>query len=104
MISLVSGLPKDAQLHYLPDQIRRRYPDLGSIYYLDAWPFASPLHIVTSSTVVTQFSQAGNLVPKHPGMHKYVRPITGGLDLISMSGDTWKTWRRVFNPGLAPTA
>ena len=101
MMNLISNLPKDAHGHYLPDQIRRRFPDLGPIYYLDAWPFATPILVVTSPYIAPQFSSSSNLLPKHPGMAKYVRPITGGLDLISMSGETWKAWRKIFNPGFS---
>lgn len=101
MISLVSNLPRDAHAHYLPDQIRRRYPNLGPTYYLDAWPLAQPILAVTSPTTISQFSQADNLLPKHPGMRKFMRPVTAGLDLISMEGQTWKTWRKIFNPGFS---
>ena len=102
MISLVSKLPKDAHAHYLPDQIRRRYPDLGPIYYLDAWPLAQPILVVTSPLIVSQFSQAENLLPKHSGMRKFMYPVTGGFDLVSMEGQTWKKWRKLFNPGFSP--
>ena len=103
MISLVLQLPRDAHAHYLPDQIGRRYPNLGPIYYLDAWPLAQPILVVTSPEIASQFSQADNLLPKHPGMRKFMRPVTGGLDLISMDGQTWKTWRGIFNPGFSAT-
>lgn len=59
--------------------------------------------IVTSPTIVSQYSQAENLLPKHPGMRKFMFPVTGGLDLVSMEGPTWKTWRRIFNPGFSAT-
>ena len=101
MLDLVSNLPRDAHGHYLPDQIRRRHPDLGPVYYLDPWPFVQPFLVVISPTIASQFSQADNLLPKHPGMRKFVRPVTGGHDLISMEGQTWKTWRKIFNPGFS---
>ena len=103
MIRLVSSLPRDVHAHYLPDQIRRRYPDLGPVYYIDAWPLAQPILVVTSPAIVSQFSQADNLLPKHPGMRKFMCPVTGGHDLVSMEGQTWKTWRRIFNPGFSAT-
>ncbi|KAL8822267.1 MAG: hypothetical protein Q9191_006993 [Dirinaria sp. TL-2023a] len=57
--------------------------------------------VVTSPNVVSQFSQADNLLPKHPGFRRFMRPVTGGLDLVSMEGQTWKTWRKIFNPGFS---
>ena len=86
MISLVTNMPSDAHRHYIPDQVRRRYPDLGPIYYLDAWSFVQPFLVVTSPTVVSQYSQVDNLLPKHPGMRKFMRLVTGGHDLVPMEG------------------
>ncbi|KAL8719456.1 MAG: hypothetical protein Q9225_003545 [Loekoesia sp. 1 TL-2023] len=101
MIRLTTSLPRDAHAHYLPDQIRRRYPDLGPIYYLDTWPLAQPILVTTSPSIISQYSYADNLLPKHPGMRKFMRPVTGGLDLVSMEDRTWRTWRRIFNPGFS---
>lgn len=99
MINLVRNLPRDAHAHYLPDQIRRRYPDLGPVYYIDAWPFAEPVLVATSPDTIAQFSQANHYLPRHPGVKRFMRPITGGLDLASMEGQDWKTWRKIFNSG-----
>ena len=30
-----------------------------------------------------------------------MNPITGGNDLVSQEGQTWKRWRNVFNAGFA---
>lgn len=101
MIKVVSNLPRDAHAHYLPDQIRRLYPDLGPIYYIDAWPFAEPVLVATSPGAIAQFSQASHYLPRHPGVRHFMKPITGGLDLASMEGQQWKTWRKIFNPGFS---
>lgn len=101
MASLVSNLPRNAHAHYLPDQIRRRYPDLGPIYYIDAWPVAEPVLITTSPDAIAQYSQPNHYLPRHPGVKRFMRPITGGLDLASMEGQDWKIWRKVFNPGFS---
>lgn len=98
--SVLGKLPRDAHGHYLVDQIRQRYPDLGPIYYLDAWPFRPPLLVVTSPTLVSQFIQDVSL-PKHEGMRHFLRPLTGERDLVSMEGQLWKTWRSIFNPDSA---
>jgi cytochrome P450 len=100
-INLAGNLPRDSHAHYLPHQIRRRYPDLGPTYYLDVWPFAEPFLIVTSPTMVAQFSQQDSPLPKHPGIRKFMQPVTGGHDLVSMEGQTWKIWRKTFNPAFS---
>ncbi|KAI4141692.1 MAG: hypothetical protein L6R39_005226, partial [Caloplaca ligustica] len=98
--SILSTLPRDAHAHYLPSQIRRKYPDLGPVYYLDMWPFAPPFLVCVSPTVIAQFTtQPGNELPNHPGVKKYLQPITGGRDLASMEGEEWKRWRKIYNPG-----
>lgn len=97
---VLANLPRDAHAHYLADQIRRKYPDLGPVYYLDMWPFAPPFLVCVSPTVISQFTtRPGNELPNHPGVKKYLLPITGGRDLASMEGEEWKHWRKIYNPG-----
>ncbi|KAI4131247.1 MAG: hypothetical protein LQ338_001341 [Usnochroma carphineum] len=98
--NILSELPRAAHAHYLPSRIHRRYPDLGPIYYLDMYPFAPPFLVCVSPTVISQFTtQSGNELPNHPGVKKYLLPITGGRDLASMEGEEWKRWRKIYNPG-----
>lgn len=35
---------------------------------------------------------------------RFMHPITGGPNLISMNGDEWKYWRSLFNPGFSTGA
>lgn len=95
---ITSALPKDAHPNYLPGAVRRELPTLGPIYYLDTWPFGPQMLVVTSIDELYQFTQEYSL-PKYPALKDFLRPIAGGLDLVTMEGDTWKTWRGVFNPG-----
>ncbi|KAF2447747.1 cytochrome P450 [Karstenula rhodostoma CBS 690.94] len=99
--SIQKQLPADAHGHYLADQIRQRYPSLGSTFYVDLWPFSDPMLMVTDPDVVAQFSTADHLLPKHPGIKTFLYPITGGYDLNCLNGETWKFWRRLFNPGFS---
>lgn len=46
--SILNQRPKDVHGHYLPGLIKRKYPDLPPTFYLDDWPFATPMLIVTS--------------------------------------------------------
>ncbi|KAL8893741.1 MAG: hypothetical protein Q9192_004975, partial [Flavoplaca navasiana] len=99
--SALSELPRDAHAHYLPSQLRLKYPSLGPVYYLDMWPFAPPFLVATSPDVIWQFTQSEAHLPNHPGIRKYLRPITGGGDLGSMEGEEWKKWRKIYNPGFS---
>jgi cytochrome P450 len=39
--------------------------------------------------------------PKYSGSRQFVYPLTKNLDLVTMEGETWKTWRARFNPGFS---
>ena len=82
LISLVTKLPKDAHRHYLPDQIRRRYPDQGPIYYLDAWPLAQPFLVVTLPSTVSLFSHAENFLSKHPGKREFKHTTASSFFIV----------------------
>jgi len=97
---IMSKLPSDAHPHYLPDQIRRALPDLGPIYYIDAWPFMTPTLVVASPATLSQITQE-HVLPKFPAIRDFLGPLTSGVDLVSMDGQQWKTWRSVFNPGFS---
>lgn len=97
---VASALPKDAHPNYLPDMIRRKMPDLGPIYYLDTWPFGPQMLVVASTRGLYQITQEHSL-PKYHALKQFLQPITEGLDIVTMEGDLWKTWRGIFNPGFS---
>ena len=96
----LKGLPKDAHGAYLADQINRAYPDLGPAFYLDTWPFGPPVLVVLSPDMIAQYCQ-DRYLQKHVGMRRFLEPLTGESDLVSMEGEMWKKWRRIFNPGFS---
>lgn len=97
---IATALPKDAHPNYLPDIIRRKIPDLGPIYYLDTWPFGPQMLVVASVPGLYQITQEHPL-PKYHALKSFLEPITEGLDIVTMEGDLWKTWRGIFNPGFS---
>ena len=99
---ILGKLPKDAHGHYLADQIHREYSDLGPAFYLDTWPFGPPVLVVISPDMIAQYCQ-DRYLRKHVGMRNFLEPLTGELDLVSMEGQIWKKWRRIFNPGFSAT-
>ena len=95
------GIPADMHGHCMPTLIRKVYPDLGSVFYLDFWPFGMQFLVVGDPRVAAQFIQDIPL-PKFEYLKEYMRPITGDKDLLTMEGQEWKRWRAVFNPGFTP--
>ena len=95
------GVPSDVHGHYIPVLLRKAYPDLPSVFYLDFWPFGMQFLMVGDPGVAAQFTQDVSL-PKFDGLKHYMRPITGDKDLLTMEGEEWKRWRAVFNPGFTP--
>ncbi|KAL8725778.1 MAG: hypothetical protein Q9166_007143 [cf. Caloplaca sp. 2 TL-2023] len=100
LADVMSKLPKDAHPHYLPDQLRRRYPALGPIFYLDAWPFITLTLVVASPETMAQISTE-HVLPKFPAIKDYLFPLANGKDIVSMDGPEWKYWRNMFNPGFS---
>lgn len=97
---VVSQLPADVNPQYYPHEIRRAHPKLGSIYYLDNWPYIAPILVVASPSTTSQATQEHSL-PKFPALANFMRGIAGTRDLVSMEGQMWKTWRGMFNPGFS---
>jgi len=97
---IISSLPSDAHPHYLPDELRRTYPELGPNFYLDLTPFAPSMLVLTSPDVIHQVTQVHPL-EKFPSMKTFLMPLTGGLDIVTMKGQMWKLWRGIFNPGFS---
>ena len=97
---LLSQLPSDAHPFYVPDQVRRHYPDLGPNYYLDLWPFGPSMLVLASPDTINQVNQE-HVLHKYPQLRAFIRPLTDNLDILSMEGQIWKKWRAVFNPGFS---
>ncbi|KAF4551889.1 Cytochrome P450-like protein 19 [Elsinoe fawcettii] len=95
-------MPHDAHSYYLANELRRKFPNLSSTFYLDIWPLGPPVLMVADKDMIRQFTQDGYL-PKHEGILNFLQPLTGGLDLVTMEGELWKNWRRTFNPAFSPT-
>ncbi|KAL2126410.1 hypothetical protein VTI74DRAFT_967 [Chaetomium olivicolor] len=94
------SLPPHAHLLLIADQVRREYPNLDTAFYLDIWPFGPPTLMVISPDLASQFTQDASL-PKFEGLRKFLEPLTGKKDLVSMEGQEWRHWRSKFNPGFS---
>lgn len=98
--NIMAKLPGDVHGHLLPRQIQMAFPTLGPLFYIDPWPFGPPMLIATSPDSANQFTTAHSL-PKFAALREFMRPIAGGVDLTTLEGHEWKTWRNVFNPGFS---
>ena len=98
--NILSKIPSDAHPMYLQDQLRRKYPDMGPVFYLDLWPFSSPFLFAGSPSAAYQLMQEQPHL-KADAVREYMYPLTRNNDLVSMEGRPWKEWRSVFNPGFS---
>lgn len=100
VVRLVTQLPGDAHPVLLPDEIRRAYPDLGPNFYVDLFPLAQSMLVIGSPDTHYQIAQE-HLLEKTLTLKNYVRPLTDGLDFLTMEYARWKKWRGIFNPGFS---
>lgn len=94
--------PSDVHGQYMPLLLAKDHPELEvpGLMYIDIWPIAPPMLAVFHPDMMAEFTQTTSL-PKHPSLAGEFRPLTQLNDLLNMSGDTWKTWRGIFNPAFS---
>ncbi len=98
--SISGQIPTDVHKHYIPGLIKQKYPDLAPIFYLDNWPFATPMLVITSPSGAYQACQDRSL-PKFAGLRSFMIPLTGGDGLLTMDGKQWQVWRSISIPASA---
>lgn len=96
----MSKLPCDVHEHYLPNLIICAMLELVPIFYFDTWLFSGSILVLASPARASKVTQA-HLLPKFHALCTYFDPLTGGHNLVTMEGQTWKTWRNIFNPGFS---
>lgn len=96
----MSKLPADVHYHVLPRQIQMAFPNLGPLFYIDTWPYGPPMLVTTSPNTANQFTTVHSL-PKFAAMREYMEPMTGEMDLTTLEGQAWRTWRTIFQPGFS---
>lgn len=93
-------VPRNIHPTYVPGLIKRAFPDIGSVFYLDMWPFAAPILVASSPSAACQFTQDHSL-PKANALRRFLKPLTKNQDLVSLEGQAWKSWRKIYNPGFS---
>ncbi|EPE32645.1 Cytochrome P450 [Glarea lozoyensis ATCC 20868] len=98
----VDKLPPDANVNLAMNDLALEFADT-EVFLMDFWPVYPALLMVYDPDTAVQISTKYNL-PKTDMHLQFMKPITGGPNLVSMSGLEWKFWRTLFNPGFSSSA
>jgi cytochrome P450 len=93
------GLPPLASINLAFLDMASDFKD-DEMFLLDIWPLSEPMLVIFNPEAAIQVCQKLNL-PKGQKNETMIRPITGGITLLSMNGEHWKTWRTLLNPGFS---
>lgn len=96
---VAAKLPSNAAPQCLMQAVKERY-GLGDYFYVDVWPLAEPLLIMSNTDMLDQIAVKGTTL-KHPAVVEFVEHFGGPGNLVTSEGQEWKKWRSVFNPGFA---
>jgi cytochrome P450 len=97
---LLKKFPKGSQQSDSFTLLSHDFKDSDNCFYVDLWPFTSPLFVVTSPELATQACQEHDL-PKPDILKPFFAPFAGGPNLFDMNGAEWKRSRALFNPGFS---
>ncbi|CAN9323061.1 unnamed protein product [Alternaria alternata] len=97
---LLEKFPKGSQQSDVFTLLSNDFKDSDNCFYVDLWPFSSPLLVVTSPDLAIQACQEHDL-PKPPVLIPFFAPFAGGPNLFDMNGAEWKRSRELFNPGFS---
>lgn len=91
--------PSDISYVMVPWALIQEYPELcePGLLYLDLWPISRPMLIAVDAEIAKQFCQEPS-APKHPLVREQMFLYSQNLDILSLEGEEWKTWRGIFNP------
>ncbi|GJC77269.1 cytochrome P450 monooxygenase aflN [Colletotrichum liriopes] len=64
------------------------------------WPMSPPIIFVTDPEIAGQFVSDSS-IPRSHLIKSTIAPLTENLDLVSLEGEEWKTWRARFNPSFS---
>ncbi|EQB57718.1 hypothetical protein CGLO_02118 [Colletotrichum gloeosporioides Cg-14] len=91
-------LPSDSIIHNIMWYISKDYPK--GIFYISLWPFSGTVMVISDADAAAQLESLP--LAKGADIINPLEQITGGRSLLTMDGDEWKRWRRLFNPGFSP--
>ncbi|KAH7558362.1 hypothetical protein BM1_05634 [Bipolaris maydis] len=98
--ALLEKFPKGSQQSDAFTLLSYEFKKSDGCFYIDLWPFSSPLMVVTSPDLAIQACQEYDL-PKPPILIPFFAPFAGGPNLFDMNGAEWKRSRALFNHGFS---
>lgn len=96
---ILKTLPKKAQQAYYFNELVKDFEDSDTLFYLDLWPFSTPLCLVSSPSIAIQIASQQHDLIKPPTIEYFFRPLAGGDNLFTMNGPEWKRSHALFVPG-----
>ncbi|KAK1445970.1 AflN/verA/monooxygenase [Colletotrichum melonis] len=90
-------LPSDSIIHNIMWKISEDYSN--GIFYLSLWPFSGTMMVLADADAASQLDSLA--LGKGLDIIDPIEKVTGGKSLLTMKGDEWKHWRRLFNPGFS---
>ncbi|KAH0432658.1 hypothetical protein CcaCcLH18_06234 [Colletotrichum camelliae] len=79
--------------------IAQRYGMPGA-WYLDFWPLADPV-LVVADPDAAQRLLTGTPTLKHPQVGKFMGPVLGEDNIVSVNGEMWKAGKRMMGSGFS---
>lgn len=90
-------LPSDISRTEICSHLCRESGEPDSPLYLDLWPFAPPLLIVSSPNYATQVIEQNDL--RRPEvLQSFLYPVVGGNSIFTANGAEWHRGRTLFLP------
>jgi cytochrome P450 len=102
VIKVMAKYPPNISGTTTPLLLARAHPELFKCgaALLDMWPLTRPMLVVFNPEMMAQFCQDVSLL-KADLITEEFTPFTGCKDLLSLEGQEWKKWRKIFNPGFS---
>lgn len=101
MGEILALLPKDCHVQVAATTMSHMYK-LPGIFYLDLWPVAPSICVVTDPDVALHMTVQRNH-EKHPEEQKAVDPMIGKGNIVTSEGPRWKKMHKMLAPAFAIT-
>jgi cytochrome P450 len=99
--SLLEKLPKGSMQSDAFTLLSYAFEQTENCFYIDLWPFSSPLLVITSPELAMQACGQEHDLPKPAVLIPFFALFAGGRNLFDTNGAEWKRSRTLFNPGFS---
>ncbi|KAF9873422.1 hypothetical protein CkaCkLH20_09235 [Colletotrichum karsti] len=98
---VAATMPPNCHPQYYFTTLSQKY-NLPGAWYLDLWPLADPQLVVTDPDAAMQLLTV-NPTLKHETVGKYLGPVLGRENIVSVNGEAWKEAHRMLGSGFSPS-